>query len=428
MASRRQWQLAVLSAVVSAALLVGCGGGGSGGGPTGPVGAPTEPGNFTRVVVFGDSLSDLGTYAPATSLAGDGTAPYFGGRFTTNAYSAYTTSDNTSTAAVWPELVANGLGLRPITPNQIGFAGQSLSCPAALASPTLADTCTGYAQGGARVTDPNGIGHTTPTGALAALTVPMVTQVANHHTRFGNFTESDLVFVYGGNNDVLAAYNDYLTIAAELQARVDAGELTAENRETLLPFFRNGALDNIGNVGTPDIPGVARQLATLIKNEIMAKGGRYVAVMNLPDIALTPFGRAQLPENQAFLTALSARFNNDLAIELSGVPVALIDANTIAADFVNNRATYGLADVVTPACDVEKIRTVTSGQVTDGSSLFCNSTPGAPFNGLRDGADVNTWLFADGVHPTTGGHLLFATSVLATLQNPPYGWIPAPAP
>ena len=43
---------------------------------------------------------------------------------------------------------------------------------------------------------------------------------------------------------------------------------------------------------------------------------------------------------------------------------------------------------------------ITGGAVTDGSSLFCNATPGAPFNGLRAGADVNTWQFADGVHPT----------------------------
>ena len=43
-------------------------------------------GPYTGLVIFGDSLSDLGTYAPATSLAGNGTAPFFGGRFTTNAY------------------------------------------------------------------------------------------------------------------------------------------------------------------------------------------------------------------------------------------------------------------------------------------------------------------------------------------------------
>ena len=41
-------------------------------------------GNFTAVVSFGDSLSDVGTYAPVTSLTGNGAPPYAGGRFTTN--------------------------------------------------------------------------------------------------------------------------------------------------------------------------------------------------------------------------------------------------------------------------------------------------------------------------------------------------------
>ena len=59
--------------------------------------------------------------------------------------------------------------------------------------------------------------------------------------------------------------------------------------------------------------------------------------------------------------------------------------------------------------------------MTDGSSLFCNATPGAPFNGLDARADVNTWQFADGVHPTTGGHKLISDFVLQALRG--YGWI-----
>ena len=55
------------------------------------------------------------------------------------------------------------------------------------------------------------------------------------------------------------------------------------------------------------------------------------------------------------------------------------------------------------------------------TSLFCNSTVGAPFNGIRAGADVNTWQFADGVHPTTGGHKLISTEAAKILKS--YGWI-----
>ena len=37
------------------------------------------------------------------------------------------------------------------------------------------------------------------------------------------------------------------------------------------------------------------------------------------------------------------------------------------------------------------------------------------------GADVNTWQFADGVHPTTGGHKLISTEAAKILKS--YGWI-----
>ena len=59
--------------------------------------------------------------------------------------------------------------------------------------------------------------------------------------------------------------------------------------------------------------------------------------------------------------------------------------------------------------------------MNDGSSLFCNATPGAPYNTLATGADVNTWQFADGVHPTTGGHKIIGDAFAAQLRA--FGWI-----
>ncbi len=107
------------------------------------------------MVTFGDRLSDLGTYAPATSLGGNGAPPYLGGRFSTNS----------AIATVWVENLATALGLA-ITPAELGIAGQSVKCPATAVSPALATSCTGYGQGGARVTDSNGIGK--PGGALSS--------------------------------------------------------------------------------------------------------------------------------------------------------------------------------------------------------------------------------------------------------------------
>ena len=57
---------AILAVAIS--LLTACGGGGSG-----SSGAPNPPGGIDlQVVSFGDSLSDVGTYAPIASAVGGG--------------------------------------------------------------------------------------------------------------------------------------------------------------------------------------------------------------------------------------------------------------------------------------------------------------------------------------------------------------------
>jgi len=391
----------------STLLLAACGGSdpdvpGSGS----PSGAPTTAGSFTAVVSFGDSLSDVGSYAPATSLAGDGSAPYFGGRFTTN---DTTTGAPTATplGKVWVENLAASLGLI-VTPAEVGFGGTSVQCPAA-AAPALASTCTAYGQGGARVTDPNGIGK-----SLGALTVPLVTQVANHLTRFGSFKNSDLILVYGGSNDALIQFDVFAAAAARIQAGAAAGLIS--------PDRANLELFSAQQVAQEAMKTAALELATLVKTQILAKGGTYVAVMTLSDIADTPFGN--LPEvvpARAVLSALSETFNLWLREGLTGQPVQFIDTWALYKETYANPAKYGIVNNTGVACDLAKIRAITGGAVDDGSSLFCNATPGAPYNTIVTGADVNTWQFADSVHPTTAGHKAIGEAFAAQLHA--FGWI-----
>jgi phospholipase/lecithinase/hemolysin len=395
----------------STLLLAACGGSdpevpGSGS----PAGAPTTAGSFTAVVSFGDSLSDVGSYAPATSLAGNGTPPFFGGKFTTN---DTTTGAPTATplGKVWVENLAASLGLI-VTPAEVGFNGMSVKCPAA-AVPALANTCTAYGQGGSRVTDPNGIGHDPATGA-GALTVPLVTQVANHLTRFGSFTSSDLILVYGGNNDVFTQFGAFGAAAAQIQANAAAGLITPDQANLQLFEAQQAAQEAM--------KGVAQELTALIKTQILAKGAKYVAVMTLSDIADTPFGNSpEVAPARSVLTALSQTFNLWLRDGLTGQPVQIIDAFALFKDGYQNPGKFGIVNNTTPACDAAKIQAVTGGAVTDGTSLFCNATPGAPYNTIVTGADVNTWQFADSVHPTTGGHKIISDAFAAQLHA--FGWI-----
>ncbi|MBG6080433.1 SGNH/GDSL hydrolase family protein [Rubrivivax gelatinosus] len=397
----------VLAAAISAALLAACGGG-SNPDPAseGPSGAPTTVGAFSAVVSFGDSLSDVGTYAPATSLAGNGTAPYFGGKFTTN-------TDSATGDLIWIERVAATLGIT-ITPADVGFAGSSVACPAALQSAALAGTCTAYGQGGSRVTDPNGIGHT-KNGAPAALTVPVSTQIDHHLARFGSFKDTDLVIVWAGNNDAFIQLQTFVATAQAIQAKVAAGELTADQGNKQLYDAQSAAQEGMKEA--------AHELAGYVKTKILAHGGKYVAIGNLPNSALTPQFQAYPASIQGVLTTLTETFNLWLKSGLDGQPVQIIDMAAIGAAAYNAPATYGFTNITTPACSAAKISAITGGQVTDGSSLFCNATTGMPYNGLTTGADPATWFFADGVHPTSGGHAYYAQQVLEQLRK--FGWVAA---
>jgi phospholipase/lecithinase/hemolysin len=393
--------------ILSALLLAACGGGDPDVPGTGsPSGAPTTKGSFTAVVSFGDSLSDVGAYSPATSLAGNGQPPFFGGKFTTNETSNGAPDAN-PLGKIWVENVAASLGL-VVTPAEVGFNGVSVKCPIAAAAPPLAGTCTGYGQGGSRVTDPMGIGHNAD--GSGALTVPVVQQLANHLARFASFKDTDLVFVYAGNNDVFTQFGVFAATAAQIQADPT---LTADQMNLQLFAAQQAAMAAMKQA--------ALELANDITTQILAKGGKYVAVMTLSDIAATPFGRSLPATAQPVLTQLSEVFNLWLRDALTGQPVQIIDTFTLFQTLAANAAQLGFVDTTTPACDPTKISAITGGAVTDGSSLFCNATPGAPYNGLVTGADVNTSFFADSVHPTTGGHKAISDAFIAQLQS--FGWI-----
>ena len=395
----------------SALLLAACGGSdpdvpGSGS----PSGAPTTAGSFTAVVSFGDSLSDVGTYAPATSLAGNGTAPFFGGKFTTN---DTTTGAPTATplGKVWVENLAASLGLI-VTPAEVGFNGASVKCPAA-AVPALANTCTAYGQGGSRVTDPNGIGHDPVSGARA-LTVPVVTQVANHLTRFGSFKSSDLILVYAGNNDVFTQFGAFAAAAAQIQANAAAGLIT--------PDQANLQLFSAQQTANEAMKVAAQELVALIKTEILAKGGKYVAVMTLSDIADTPFGNSPtVVPARSVLTALSQNFNLWLRDGLTGQPVQIIDTFTLFKDGypepgeVRHRQQHHAG--VRRRQDPGRHRRRRHRRHV--AVLQCDA--GRALQRLVTGADVNTWQFADSVHPTTGGHKIISDAFAAQLHA--FGWI-----
>lgn len=174
--------------LVALAVIAGCGG-------SGPRPGDQSPRQkFSAQVSFGDNISDVGTYkVGAIAVMG-------GGTFTIN-------GDNTATNPAltgknWSALIAAQLGLPAPCPAITGLDGDpALGFSAAVqAKPN----CYGYAQGGARVSNPIGEGHKATGSPLGALTWPFTKQVQTHLANAGGkFKGDEIVFVSIGNIDLM---------------------------------------------------------------------------------------------------------------------------------------------------------------------------------------------------------------------------------
>ncbi|KQV47559.1 MULTISPECIES: SGNH/GDSL hydrolase family protein [unclassified Duganella] len=190
----RHFKLAMT--VMAAAVIAGCGGN------------DPRPGDqapklkYSSQITFGDSLSDVGTYKVGTVQA------IGGGTFTINGDS--TKTNPALTGKNWTELMAAQVGLPAPCPAVTGLDGDAAS---GFSVPVQAKAgCFGYAQGGARVTNPVGPGNKLAGSPLGALTVPLVTQVKNHLAIVGGkFKGDEIVYVMGGNNDVLISLEQLST-------------------------------------------------------------------------------------------------------------------------------------------------------------------------------------------------------------------------
>jgi outer membrane lipase/esterase len=320
--------------------------------------------SYTSLVSFGDSLSDVGTYAVGTVKA------LGGGRYTVNG----------ATGLNWIDLLGQQLKLPAACAARTGLDGdatQGFSVPV-----TDFPLCTSYGQGGARVTAPVGPGNKALGGGNAVigqLTEPLVSQIANHLKRVGGkFSGNEIVTLLAGGNDI------FINIGL-----VGAGSIT--------PTQSVQALTQAGT-----------ELSESIRKSIIGNGAKQVAVLLLPDVSITPFGKSQSSNTQALLKTMVVAFNTALQTGLAGSGALIIDTYTENQKQISNPSVYGLVDVSLPVCDLSaKANTL-------GSALICGA------NNLRVGADIGSALFADSVHPTPKGYkLVFDTVLKSMIKN---GW------
>ena len=443
-------------AVLAAAVLAGCGGA-SGGDQTLKV-------KYTAQVSFGDSLSDVGSYAVGTVAAKGG------GKFTIN-------GDNTKinpelTGKNWTEHLAAQFGLAAPCAAETGLEGNALK---GLAVPRVKHAgCYGYAMGGSRVTNPVGPNNQATGSELGALTVPVVTQIANHlAVSGGKFSGTEAVFVMAGGNDVLyqlgalqagataagktagatagaqafatnlamalaAGATNPATAAAAIGAAIKTASAAPGATSTTIVGAAVQAAVIAGNTNAPSLATAAAAKAqadaTVTGNAAGAKAGAdYAAVQGPLLVASMKQAGTELValvKNEIIAKGANYVIVNNLP-DVAGTPSGLSkDANTKAlinamVSAFNGELSGGLSgNAKVLLVDVFKVShdqgvnpgpyglTNVSETACDlnapgnilGSSLVCNGT------NLKAG-DVSHYSYADDVHPTPFNNLLLARYV-----------------
>ncbi|MEG3050161.1 MAG: autotransporter domain-containing protein [Thermomonas sp.] len=226
------------------------------------------------------------------------------------------------------------------------------------ATPTFNPAGNNWAVGGARV-GTNSVGALGYTPSLAA---QYQAYLASGHAVDPNA----LYTVWGGANDLFAVQAN----PSQAQAII-GGAVTAQ----------------VGLVGA-----------------LTQAGAQYILVPTIPDLGLTPSSRAGGAAAMAQGTALTNSYNSALfgGLASAGLHVIPLDTFHFLQEVVANPGAYGITNVTGTACQP---------QIT-AQSLTCNPTslidPGAP----------NSYLFADGVHPTSGAHKVIADFAISVIEGP----------
>lgn len=220
-----------------------------------------------------------------------------------------------------------------------------------------------FAAGGARVTGLPGIPPSPPTD----MAPPLRAQIDSYLLRSGGRASANAPhFIWSGANDIFFAAGAGLPpLQTQAYVQQTAGEAVAE----------------IGRLAQA--------------------GATQLVVINLPDIGATPFGTAQGPAGAAGLTSLSSTYNTTLFRGLSGagVNVLALDSFALLSEVQADPVRFGFVNASLPACGATP-------------SLLCTSA-----DLLAPGADQD-FVFADGVHPSSGAHRLIADYIDGMLRAP----------
>ena len=399
-------------ALASTFLLVGCGGGGGG---SSEQSTPTA-----RIVAFGDSVTDSGTY---------------GGKYIVNNTTPFGGGSN----SIWVDSIAQALGVDEVCPffrhNETGDEYLAASY-----APTLA--CTNFAAGGARI---NALGATAaaaagPQAAASPKSIPaQLITAANVLT----YSAQDTILISAAGNDagdlfsglatLLAAsdptlVNAVLTSVASIDTPLIASTVQAAITEefadldgrTQLKATLDGTLNGYVRLSAGYLAGLAGGLKEQVDSNLLEKGVEKVVILNMPNVLKTPAfqafvaGAGLTDENAQLAEAVIGSLVGVFNVQLTSVfaddsRVFVYDFNALGTEVLAGPTALGFTNTAFPSCGL-----VEANQCSEQIALA------TVFAGVGPTADWETFAWADAAHPGELVHDLMAQRLVAGMRE--RGW------
>ena len=354
-----------------------------------------------RVVVFGESLVDVGT---------------FGFKFTTQGSAPTGAASN----KVFPEVIAASLGAtQPCAYFRSTTGGASYTNTAG---------CTGFGVGGGKLISQDA---TSPT----SLTVQLDAAASS----IGSYTNDDVVVMSISGNDGADLIVSYIALAQGNPASFVALTSKVLGASTVTGLLSADPTTGAATVGIAYMTALATRTYDLVKSKVLDKGANKVVLANSPKLSVTPRLAIVLAGLQAQLGAPARAqleglfntwvqsYNQQLAVKFSPEPrVAIFDLYALTDTFATAPATYSFTNSKDASCPpvgadatgpIYNLATCTeaaaNGYIASGQTGL--------ISGTKLTGNITGFVYSDNFHPTPRGHEV-AGQVALNLMNAK-GWV-----
>ena len=346
----------------------------------------------SAIKVVGDSLNDSGTFGAKATVQ----------------------SSPASATRIWTDHVADAVGAPALCARYapVAAAGSVALNPAAV-------TCTSYAVAGATINPPG-----TDRDATGYSVVQQLKDLAQQPYR-----SDELLLVGGGGNDAAAVLGAYLGATTPQGYAAYAGLLAERLSAAQLAALSPADPTTLVAAGGQYMASLADLMADTLEAEALARGARRVAVMNMPDVVLTPrfrdvlagvtatAGAAAAAQVAAIGTGWVQAYNARLAQRLQGRPeVLVVDVAALLGRWTANPGAAGFSNVTSPACPPTGL----SGGFPTYSLATCTETV---LSATPNAAGASWWqgyLYSDNFHGTPKTNRLLADEFIAAIRAK--GW------